>query len=230
MDSKIIKTKTKTKTTKTTKTTKKIKNPKIIKDNSEKAPDYLLSIDVGTINFAYCLLDVKKEQIMKWDVISIESSTHEGSCKKLAEHLDNLGLTKSILPNKRIVVVIELQPKCNIKTIVISGQVQMYFVLEKMAWSSEDDYCKIDKIISYHAKNKLKYYKEQEGDEPVVLKCKKGYYYNKRLGVEHTRRILKREPQNIDWINTIENSKKKDDLADSFLQGRSYIQERGYNC
>lgn len=244
----------KKKTKEVKKKTKVVKKPrapqkstKIIKDNSENAPQYLLSIDVGTKNFAYCLLDVKKEEIIKWDVISIESPTHEGSCKKLAEHLDNLELTKSKNPGENIVVVIELQPKVNIKTIVISGQVQMYYVLEKLSWNElqriEDSqeeaeeeaeensghYCKIDKIISYHARNKLKYYKEEEGDEPIVLNCKKGYYRNKRLGVEHTKRILKRESHNEVWLDTIMESKKKDDLADAFLQGRSYIYERGYN-
>jgi len=52
--------------------------------------EYVLSIDPGTINLAYCLIRIKDLKIIKWGLFSIKDSTHEGSCTKLAKQLDLL--------------------------------------------------------------------------------------------------------------------------------------------
>ena len=132
--------------------------------------DYLLSIDLGVKNFAFCVLDIKNERILKWDCGDIGNvkDSHEKICISLAKKLDELKLTQ--VPNKytekkNMIVVVELQPKTNIRTIVLSGQVQMYFVLEKMSSEGLDSsFCNIEKIVGYHARNKLRYYEPQEGD------------------------------------------------------------------
>ena len=63
--------------------------------------DYLLSIDLGTKNFAFCVIDIINERILKWDCVEIAKSTketHERVCTNLATKLDELKLTQ--VPNK----------------------------------------------------------------------------------------------------------------------------------
>ncbi len=118
--------------------------------------EYVLSFDPGTINMAYCLIQINTLKIINWGKFSIKDSTHEGSCSKLAKYLDKLRLTD----NKKIIIVIEQQPKINAKTLCIAGQLQMYYVLEKI------DNKGIEKIVNYHAKNKIKYYVPKSTDSP----------------------------------------------------------------
>jgi hypothetical protein len=183
---------------------------------------YLLSFDVGTINMAYCIVKINTLKIINWGIFSIKDSTNEGSCNKLAEKLDQLKLVNG----KDIIIVIEQQPRCNVKTIVISGQLQMYFVLER---KMEDTNCKIRKIDGYHAKNKIKYYVPRPEDEPWperIDKLKKGHYKTKQTLIEHCRRILKHNEESQEWIDFFENSSKRDDLADSYVQALSYIKTK----
>ena len=83
--------------------------------------DYIISFDPAPINMGYCVLNIHTLKIHDWGVFSIKDSTNEGSCRKLAKHLDELSLTENI----NCIVLHEQQPRCNIKTITISGQLQM---------------------------------------------------------------------------------------------------------
>lgn len=148
----------------------------------------------------------KKDEVT--DIISTEANNH---------------VLTTMYPKKplKITVVIELQPRCNAKTILISGQLQMYFVLQKMK-----NNVSINKIVGYHAKNKIKYYIPREGDGAWPKKIddlKKGHYKTKKTLEEHCRRILvhNNEPQEI--RDFFENSKKQDDISDSYVQSLSYI-------
>ena len=78
------------------------------------------------------------------------------------------------------------------------------------------------KIILVSPKEKLKVY---TGDAIIKKsKSKKAHTRNKMTGKEHTRAILK-EKKLHDWLKFFEKANtKKDDLADSFLQGLSVIQ------
>jgi hypothetical protein len=194
--------------------------------------DYLLSIDLGTKNFSFCVLDIINERILKWDNVEIAKSTketHERVCTNLAIKLDELKLTQ--VPNKytekkNMIVVVELQPKTNIRTTVMSGQIQMYFVLEKLSSAGLDSsFCNIEKIVGYHARNKLRYYEPQPGDEPLgpaLDHVKKGYYKNKKTAKEHCKRVLLQKKEDPKWIELYNGSSKKDDLADCHLMGLAY--------
>ena len=85
----------------------------------------------------------------------------------------------------------------------IQGMITQYFVMIKV----ED----IHYISSY---NKLK----------LFVSSKKNLTYKERksLGIECTLKELDKT-QTQEWINYFNTHKKKDDLADSFLQGRWYI-------
>ncbi len=184
--------------------------------------DYILFFDPGSINMAYCLVEIKTLKIIKWGLFSIKDSTNEGSCIKLAKKLDELKLTEGI----NVTIVIEQQPKINTKTITISGQIQMYYALLKMDGEN------ISKIIGYHAGNKIKYYVPKEGDEPLPTKLdslKKGHYRTKQILIEHCRRIMIHNEETQDWKNYFENNKKKDDISDSYVSALSYIQTHKLN-
>ncbi len=177
---------------------------------------YLLSFDPGTINMAYCLIEIDSLKIVKWGLFSIKDSTNEGSCTKLAKQLDTLTLTDDL---EEVIIVIEQQPRVNCKTITISGQLQMYYVLEKI-----DNKC-IKKIVSYHAKNKIKYYQPIEGDEPMperLDKLKKGHYRTKQTLIFQCSQILCHN-QEIEWKDFFKNSRKRDDISDAYVMALSYI-------
>jgi len=181
--------------------------------------DYVLSFDPAIINMAYCLVDIETLKINKWGMFSIKDSTNEGSAKKLVDHLDRLQLTKDI----DAIVIHEQQPRCNIKTITICGQLQMYFVIEKITNSSSG--C-IEKIVGHHAKHKINYYKPMPGDDPMpterLNKLKKGHYRTKQILIEHCRRILKQNGD-LEWLDWFEKQPKLDDLSDAYVQALSYI-------
>jgi hypothetical protein len=181
--------------------------------------DYILSYDPAPTNMAYCLVDIETEKIIKWGLFSIADNTNEGSCRKLVDRLDGLKLTDNI----DVIIVHEQQPRCNAKTMTICGQLQMYYVLETL----ENPDSGIEKIVGHHAGHKIKYYEPKPGDEPMPMarlnKMKKGHYKNKQTVIEHCRRILKHKNEDVQWIKWFENNKKKDDLADSYVQALSYI-------
>ena len=189
--------------------------------DSDKNDLYILSFDPAPINMAYCLINADTLKIHNWGLMSIKDSTNEGSCKKLVEHLDRLRLTDDV----NVIIIHEQQPRCNVKTITICGQLHMYFVLERM---NEDHTGNIIKIVGHHAKHKIKYYEERPGDEPMPLEklnklSKKGTYKTKQTLIEHCRRVLKHNNEDQKWIDFFENTKKKDDISDAYIQALSYL-------
>lgn len=64
-----------------------------------------------------------------------------------------------------------------------------------------------------------------EKDDIMKTKKKEIYKDHKKDAIKHTLEII--EKNQIPWLHHIETSKKKDDLADSFLQGISYLHRTG---
>jgi len=185
-----------------------------------------LSFDVGTKNLAYCLIRDEDEKILDWNVVDIGAATYDKQCQKMIEALDkidySIGYPESV--KQSIVVVIERQPCRNPKMRVISGQIQMYYALEKNACLNNDDLVFIDKVVYYSPKFKLKCYKPQPGDDSIInKKYKSDYTFRKDLAKQHCKIMIKRNQDNK-WIELYNKNKgKADDLADSFLQGIAYL-------
>ena len=103
--------------------------------------DLLLSIDLGPVNSSYTLMDINTERIIKWSLIHFvdnNKQTYEKVCTNMMLEFDKLELTKIPIADSQvsptistITIIIELQPKCNVKTTVMAGQMQMYFVIHK---------------------------------------------------------------------------------------------------
>ena len=86
----------------------------------------------------------------------------------------------------------------------IQGMIAQFYIM-----NNKDD------IEFISASNKLKYF---------IGKDKTTYNERKKLSIEITKNILISD--NSNWSETINKSNKKDDLADSFLQGLWYILEK----
>lgn len=129
---------------------------------------------------------------------------------------------------KNVAIVIEFQMSKNSKTVNIVGQLFMYFTMAK----SRPNSMNLVKIVTYPAKEKLKYYTPMLGDLPMpeerLAKLNEGkkskYYYNKQLGIEHCRRVLAQHKEPKETIDFFESCSKKDDLADTYLMGCRYAQ------
>ena len=70
-----------------------------------------------------------------------------------------------------------------------------------------------------NARNKLKVYK----GPPVECKFTDKYKRNKYLSVEYTKNMILNEEKR--FIDLFTESKKKDDLADAYLQGIYFIEK-----
>lgn len=83
----------------------------------------------------------------------------------------------------------------------IQGMISQYFIMKN-----------ITNIIYYSASNKLKQFIDDKTD----------YKERKTLSIEYTKQILT-NLKLLEWTQFFILHKKKDDLADSFLQGLSYM-------
>ena len=162
----------------------------------------LLSFDVGIKNLAYCLIDKDETgwYILDWNIINCAS---DNPILTLIEQLDSL---PHLLESD--IVLIEKQPSVNPNMRILGGCLYTYFTLR----ISHEQSRKI-KIQFYAAKHKLK------NVNVAQVQAKTKYARNKKLAIEETKFLLKDSP----WLEFFLSNKKKDDLADSLLQGLSYF-------
>ena len=161
----------------------------------------ILSFDVGIKNLAYCLLDSETKDILDWNIIDCTSTN---LVLKMIKELDSL--THLLESN---LILIEKQPSFNPKMRIISTAIYVYFTLR-----INHEQNKNIKIIYYSAKHKLKLC-EVKLNKP----CKSKYSNNKKLAIEQTKILLNTNT----FLNFFLSHKKKDDLADCYLQAISYI-------
>ncbi len=159
----------------------------------------ILSFDVGIKNLAYCMIDSEDNSILDWDVLDCTSTN---PTLKILEEFDQL---PQLLDAD--VVLIEKQPSFNPKMRIISNTLYVYFTLRVKHEASRNI-----KIEYYSAKHKLRCC-----DITEVFKTKSKYRQNKKLGIIHTTHLIKTHQ------DFFEKSKKKDDLADCYLQALSYV-------
>lgn len=109
-------------------------------------------------------------------------------------------------------VVIENQPALKNPTMKsIQMIIYSYFLIKGVT----NDNSKVTNIEMINARNKLKAYKG-----PVVAcDIKDRYKKTKFLGIEYCKHMINESKQDEKFIDLFVNSKKKDDLADAYLQG-----------
>ena len=144
-------------------------------------------------------------------------------CKKLNTSHDLQKISQVCIQNLRKLdlsnvkhVLIENQPALK-NPVMKSIQMIIYtfFIIEGVMNESSS----IQNISMVNARNKLKVYKG-----PKIECNKKGKYaQNKYLSVEYTKKMI--EKDNDHFQQLFDQSKKKDDLADSYLQGIYWIEK-----
>jgi hypothetical protein len=169
----------------------------------------ILSFDVGIKNLAYCILEYPN--IIHWEVITLENSTDHA--KLYVDLINSLDSRKDILLNVDT-VLIEKQPSFNPKMRIIAGCLQTYFFIRGIVDSEK----KIKVIKFYSPKNKLKCYDSKEPLE--ISEGGNKYSQTKKAGVVICEKLLLQTNEN--WISFFKGNKKRDDLADSYLQGLTY--------
>jgi len=112
------------------------------------------------------------------------------------------------------VVLLENQPALKNPTMkTIQMIVYSYFLINGLTKSEKP----IHNIEMINARNKLKAYK----GEPIQCDIKDRYKKTKYLSVEYTKCMIKE--QNKTMLQLFNESKKKDDLADAYLQGMFWL-------
>ena len=172
----------------------------------------LLSFDIGIKNLAYCQIDTETNDILDWFILDCSGSNNAVLC--VIEQLESV-------PNllESDIILLEKQPSFNPTMRMISTAIYVYFTLRLNYENS-----KKTKILYYSAKNKLKICNSTEIlDSKTKSKTKqnrkKNYYLNKKAAVEETRILI----CDTGFLNYFEKNKKKDDLADCYLQALAYL-------
>ena len=185
----------------------------------------ILSFDVGIVNLAYCIIENSK--IINWEIIELSK---KGST--FTAHIASSGVAEMYLTliNKLDerpflldvdIVLIEKQPSFNPKMRIIAGCLQTYFYIRGVVDKLSEP---IKSVEFFSPKHKLKCYTGPELDisskNGKIVKGK--YAQTKKMGVAIARCKLE-EYGETTFLEQFENSKKKDDLSDCYLQALTYI-------
>ena len=173
----------------------------------------IISFDIGIKNLSYCVFDIVNCKILEWDNICIipetnkvKSYTIEKLLKKLFEALEKTNLVGKFENVSDI--YIENQPTKNQKMKNIQIGVFSYFIMNQNGKEYNV------KLIS--SKNKLRFDELNELD-PLLYKAKQKYTERKKKAILLCNLFLKKFEFDHEMITFFNQSKKKDDLADSFL-------------
>ena len=185
----------------------------------------ILSFDVGIINLAYCIFDNLTKKIIHWEIINNEIGgkfnakiSNSGVSDLYINLIKNLDQRPHLLDVD--IVLIEKQPSFNPKMRIIAGCLQTYFYIRGVVDKSD----KIKSVEFFSPKNKLKCYTGPELDISKNGKTVKGKYaQTKKMGVLIARSKLEENEETETMCTLFENSKKKDDLSDCYLQALTYI-------
>ena len=185
------------------------KNPKCqcgLQKSCEKSSSYIVTDDNGKTKYS-CTTHTKKYKKKK-------KMNNDRDIFNLSKIMINELNSKEDFLNHEI-ICIENQPA--LKNPVMKT-VQMilysYFMIEG---ATKDKL--VDQVHMINARNKLKVYKGPE----VECKFTDKYKKNKFLSVEYTKLMILQEDQ--EFIDLFTDSKKKDDLADAYLQGIYFIEK-----
>ena len=189
----------------------------------------ILSFDVGIINLAYCIIEINPDpKILFWEIINNEISNFNAKISSSSVSDLYINLIKNLDQRKHLldvdIVLIEKQPSFNPKMRIIAGCLQTYFYIRGVV-----DKTSITSVEFFSPKNKLKCYSGPELDISRNGKIVKGKYaQTKKMGVAIAKVKLD-EYAEIEWLKVFENSKKKDDLSDCYLQALTYIMFKKVN-
>ena len=147
------------------------------------------------------------------DLVSLGIAMQKSFDVELKEELESID---------HIIIENQISPIANrMKT--LQGMLAQYFIMRNKT-----------KIVFVSSANKLKGYDlEEEPDttveveeEPTNANASTTYGQRKKAGVKITLNLLNENSYLTSWIPHFKTHKKKDDLADAFLQGKWYLTTR----
>ena len=163
----------------------------------------VLSWDCGMTNLAYCLLedqdDPEREHAVRlWENFSLRADGMAEAVASLRRELD--ARPWMLLADH---VVVEAQVAANPQMKIIAHALQMYFLARRAAAGAAAN------VHFVCPKSKFKVCNVPDPDGA------RGHAKNKKIAVLMAQKMLAREKPSLEYLNS---HKKKDDLADSYLQ------------
>ena len=163
------------------------------------------SIDVGIKNLAYCVVDRSMSgevTVRAWRLLGYGGATKGETVHALhgllVQHLGDFEGCEDVL--------VERQAGMNHVMVCLSHCIQMFFL------------CQGRRVVLCDPRNKLKAFL------PAGLP-KRSYAETKALSVHHVRQTLEKTGQ-TEWLEFLENSRKRDDLGDSYAQALSWLRSK----
>ena len=193
----------------------------LVKNNPcNKKVKFQLKINNETVN--YCNTHAKAEYKKMMNRRKLKKIPKKKSVASMKIDVLRIRLIKELEKRKNLLsaelVLIENQPSLrNPKMKAISSTIYDYYLIRGL-FDKNTTNSKIEKVKYMSPSNKLKL--AEEGDTQKLVKLKgdmaKTYKLTKSLGIKYCSKMI--EPYN-NWKVFFNGCKKKDDLADSFLQG-----------
>jgi Poxvirus A22 protein len=154
----------------------------------------MLSIDVGIKNLGLCVM-LPTKKIRYWNVDGVPPMHSDGLFRTMKKHMDERREEFECVEK----VLIERQPDKNKGIKSIEHFLHTYFL------------CLEKDVIIWDARHKI---------PDVVGPGKVQYRLRKKASVDRCREFLLEH--NPEWLSFFDESKKKDDLADTVMQALSY--------
>lgn len=183
----------------------------MVEEVDPAAVPVVLSIDVGRKNLALCAVrpgdKPASDRIVAWSVISCEPTAAGIAAAVHALTRDDARWADATA--RCTDVVIERQPPRNATMSRLQHYLEMYFAMHSKH------------VVVQDAKHKLAYAASTpwwpSGDLASWT-----YYLRKKLSVQTTEAFLADTHQAADLVDAFQQTKKKDDYADSLLQCQAY--------
>lgn len=222
-------------------------------DCSDSAPRRWISIDVGTKNLAYCVLDVfgagEAALIRDWSVVSV-SDTSSNATNELGA---SAGDKRKVKKNKPSLIEVGVCLKrrfdalgmncAGFDGVIIENQIAPIASNMKSLQCMIMQYFVMSSVENVHfvpATAKLKHAVKMKvspepgpatcdadgggGDGEKKKKAKPGYKERKKIGIDLCRRALQLlEKDEVHWSVFFEKHRKKDDLADAYIQALAFF-------
>lgn len=158
-----------------------------------------MSFDIGILHLGMCTVD-ENMQILEWKMMTLPSKNIKDIIRLLKTDIDYTNIK---------CIFIERQPRINMKMQRISIIFETFFTIEHPSI----------KIKTIPAWQKWKWLNIED------TSSLSSYYKRKQCAIRICSELLLLDKNSSSWITFFNNQKKKDDLADSYLQIASYFKQ-----